>query len=447
MTASNLFARQDSSPIAGAAKKKTSPPIPITSTSTSTPLKRKRASPKSPPNVVTPDPHSSQSMDIRMDSQIPVVVDLQEALSDGGFEDLQVPPCELRPSATLTTGQCFHWKAIIADLDDATAHNKTSAWGTHDATQWIGTLRTPSGDSIVLLVRETPETTLYKVLYAPPTAAVDIRTVLHQYFQLDHSLASMYEKWSENCPRLERIAKCIPGVRILEQDPWECLVSFLCSSNNNIPRIAKILASIRRTYGQPLIRVGEETLYSFPSLTDMRMHATDQDLRERCGLGYRAKYLMGTLALLTDEASLTQLRIEPCADRVQERLLEFPGVGRKVADCVALFSLRQTEAIPVDVHVMNVARRDYFTDKEKSVVGSTASMTPTVYRLVGNLFRNRFPTHSGWAHSLLFVAELPSFRPVLPADLLEEMDRFRRDEEQKKKVQKAAKKKKKEESD
>jgi len=95
-----------------------------------------------------------------------------------------------------------------------------------------------------------------------------------------------------------------------------------------------------------------------------------------------------------------------------------------VADCVALFSLKQADAIPVDVHVWNIARRDYDKDNPKQL-DSIKSLTPTNYRIVGDIFRSRFVEKSGWAHSLLFVAELPSFRPVLPPDLIREMDEVR----------------------
>ena len=106
-------------------------------------------------------------------------------------------------------------------------------------------------------------------------------------------------------------------------------------------------------------------------------------------------------------------------------------MGFKVADCVALFSLQQDSAIPVDVHVWNIARRDY--DQDGALLEHVKSLTPTIYHAVGELFRSRFPEKAGWAHSLLFVAELPSFRPVLPANLVEEMDQFRQQEKEKKK--------------
>jgi len=392
------------------------------------------------------------------------------------FRDLNAPPRELRPSATLTTGQCFHWKAVEVDVvaaavasgnddqDDEDEDDndksskgtaKESAWGSHDAKEWIGILRDyAKGDSsIVLSIRETRETTLYRVLWSPPGYdESDVREHLTSYFRFDSStpsLAELYEEWSGACPRLKTIAKCLPGVRLLDQDPFECLVSFICSSNNNIPRITKMLGKIREEYGRRLLTVGGTALYSFPSLDDLKERATEVDLRSRCGLGYRAKYVMETVRILDSlggEDFLHNLKRGGRGDEagvdVRQELLQFAGVGPKVADCVGLFSLKQDEAIPVDVHVWNIAIRDYDVDGKLAAASSTANgLTPTTYRLVGDLFRSRFPNKAGWAHSLLFVAELPSFKPALPADTIREMDAFRDEEKAKKGRQRAMKQK------
>ena len=221
---------------------------------------------------------------------------------------------------------------------------------------------------------------------------------------------------------------------------------FSTASNNNIPRIASILATLRREYGRRIpipqgYNTGEENAYSFPSLEELRGKVTEADLR-RLGWGYRAKYViqtMETLHNLGGEAYLSTLRNQKDLVAVQEALLHFAGVGRKVADCVALFSLQQTRAIPVDVHVWNIARRDYDPDQALATV---KSLTPGIYKQVGDIFRDRFGGYAGWAHSLLFVAELPSFRPALPKAMLQEMEEFKQLEQARKQQLKEAKAKK-----
>jgi N-glycosylase/DNA lyase len=399
-------------------------PDPISSTeSPSTP--KKRRSPIKLEGLSTPvESPGARSSSLLSD-------EVAKIATDRMFQDLCVPPAELRPSATLTTGQCFHWRVVDTsgsnegdETESKQTESKVSAWGSHDATEWVGTLRvSSSGQSVVLVIRETPDTTMYRVLEAPTD--FNVESFLHSYFQLDEKLVPLYREWSDSCDRLSRIAPCIPGVRIVDQDPWECLVSFICSSNNNIPRIAKMVGAIRREYGEPMVTIGDEVLYSFPSLETLVRRANDDDLRSKCGLGYRSKYLLETMRILESlggETYLWELRSIEDPVVVQDKLVQFCGVGRKVADCVALFSLKQDNSIPVDVHVWNIARRDYDTER---LLEKIKSLTPAAYRQVGDLFRDRFKTKSGWAHSLLFVAELPSFRPTLPNELILEMEKVR----------------------
>jgi 3-methyladenine DNA glycosylase/8-oxoguanine DNA glycosylase len=433
----------------------------VAAMSSPSPKKRKSTTlSDSPPNKKSSKASSNQ----KRTTTLILSSDVAKISPENPWIDLQVPPRELRPSATLTTGQCFNWMVV---RDDSTSHNdnglnlslesSSSAWGSHNETEWVGPLQ-----DMVLSIKETPTTTLYRVLRAPPKGSAttsDISEFLKDYFQLNIRLEPLYKQWSKKDPRLARIAAVIPGVRIVRQNPVECLFSFICSSNNNIPRITKMLSSFRTEYGEklldipirqsiennvdfslnPLPAVHEHlTIYSFPSLEQMQQ-ATLLQLRDM-GLGYRAKYIIETRDLLLDkggEEFLWNLRGKD-ATSVQQELLNFSGIGRKVADCVALFSLDQSEAIPVDVHVQHIASRDY----DSSVLGQAKSLTPTIYNKVANLFRDRFGSYAGWAHSLLFVAELPSFRSVLPPDILEQMDTFRQAELARKSKERQAKKNK-----
>ena len=220
----------------------------------------------------------------------------------------------------------------------------------------------------------------------PQCPEIVVVAALRAYFQLDVSLAALYAEWTavdrgaggEGCGRLARVAACLPGVRILRQEPAECLFSFICSSNNNIPRITLILANIRAAYGTELLalprrnndgtRAPPLVLHSFPTLE--ALHGASEDDLRALGLGYRAKFVANTCTQLRAAggyAHLLALRAVADPAKVQEALTLFPGVGRKVADCVALFSLDQTDAIPVDTHVHQIAVRDY--DRSLAVDG------------------------------------------------------------------------------
>ena len=132
---------------------------------------------------------------------------------------------------------------------------------------------------------------------------------------------------------------------------------------------------------------------------------------------------------------LLDLRQLPCRHDVQNELIQLPGIGKKVADCVALFSLDQSEVVPVDTHVWDIVVRDYDPS-----LADAKSLTPSIYDQVGDTFRRVFPLKAGWAHSLLFAVELPEFKKLLPSSMQEEMTLFASSMKSKKLAKKMAKK-------
>ncbi|KAJ1441117.1 DNA glycosylase, partial [Ochromonadaceae sp. CCMP2298] len=258
------------------------------------------------------------------------------------WEDLRVAPAELRPDSTLTMGQCFNWKKI-------------DCGGVEDK-YWIGMLGPHA-----LIIRQQLHTTEYLSL-----GGEALQPLLWDYFQLDFQLAHLYEQWGAGCERMQIVTERIRGVRVVRQDPWECLISFICSSNNNIARIGQMLDKLRLTYGTYRCSLGgylhRHDLYDFPTAESLAA-ASEADLRA-LGMGYRAKFIKGSAQLVVDKTRAGEAgwfeQMRGIAQAAQAQLLlELPGVGRKVADCVALFSLDQTAAIPVDTHVWNIAIRDY----------------------------------------------------------------------------------------
>ena len=281
------------------------------------------------------------------------------------------------------------------------------------------------GDAAVA-VREHPSTKCCEWRAAADREA-DAKRRLDDYFRTSTSFEELYAGWSASDERFAAVAPAVRGVRILRQDPFECLISFICTSNNNIARITLMLTRLREAFGTkvelPSLDDGESIiLHTFPS-PDKLADIDDKVLRD-LGFGYRAPYVINTCKTIAEKGPgwLEGLR-EKSRQECKEALLECSGVGPKVADCVALFSLDQAACIPVDTHVWRIARRDYDATLE-----DVASITPTVYERVGDLFRDRFGPTAGWAHAVLFAAELPAFRAALPAAVVEEMDAFRDDE-------------------
>jgi len=191
-------------------------------------------------------------------------------------------------------------------------------------------------------------------LLAPDGA--EARERLLRYFGLgreSHAIRRV-EAALEADPVLARVLPSTRGLTILSQDPWEVLVSFIISANNNIPKICQSVERLARALGR---RLGNGA-YAFPS-PDRLAGAHPRTLAV-CLLGYRAPYVRAAARLVADgQVQLDALSRAPLAD-AREHLLTIPGVGEKVADCVLLFGLGHTAAFPVDVWVQRAVERLYF---------------------------------------------------------------------------------------
>jgi N-glycosylase/DNA lyase len=338
---------------------------------------------------------------------------------------LRVSPNELRVTDTLLNGQCFGWRALPRGVDDDPGVGP----------DLVGVL----GNHIVLL-RDLPDDVEFK-LHSGGTSGgggggdpvSSLRAALSDYFHLGASLSALRSQWSKGDARLAQIAPCIPGMRVVRQDPTECLFSFLCSSNNHIGRITMMLSRLRERYGVKLGEVGGVDVYSFPTV-DALAAASEDTLRE-LGFGYRAPFVVQSARRVVANggaAWLENLR-GSTLEEARAELVTLHGVGRKVADCIAVFSLDKTACVPCDTHVWRIACRDM-----DPTLAECKSLTPAVHERVNDLFVARFGTHAGWAHSLLFAAELPQFITRLPLALQAEMQLFRDDDKKAKAERKQA---------
>jgi N-glycosylase/DNA lyase len=173
-----------------------------------------------------------------------------------------------------------------------------------------------------------------------------------------------------------------------------------------------MVRALSEHFGELMGTVDSVDYYAFPRVDKLCEQGVEIKLRT-LGFGYRAKYIVGTARLLMERhtdhegvvAWLISLRERPY-EEVHAALLDFPGVGPKVADCVCLMSLDQHEAIPVDTHVWQIAQRNYgFKGK-----GGTKTLSKQLYQAVGDHFRTLYQPYSGWAHSVLFAADLSSLQ-------------------------------------
>ena len=319
------------------------------------------------------------------------------------WTDLSIPAADFRASASLETGQCFHWKRVAPD-------------------HWLGLI-----DNTCVMLRSTPETTLVKALYGE-LDLTRLRVYLNLGTGMDQvSLSDMQAEWDELA---KGAAIAMPGARVLQQKPEEALISFICSANNNLARITLILDRLREQCGTSIGKLpedlGQEMVKEYGIHPAVRVPTHVQDFVSRgrlcafrtlravadlgegqlkgLGLGYRAKYVATTAAMLAKDESgevLEQLRHEG-RETAERELCRLPGVGPKVAACVALYGLGFHDAIPVDVHVARVAGRFAPPQLARRLRGS---LTPKIQKDVANLFRDRFGQYAGWAQHVIFAAE------------------------------------------
>lgn len=169
-------------------------------------------------------------------------------------------------------------------------------------------------------------------------------TFWREYFDLDTDYGAIKARLTESEPAIEAAVKYGAGIRILKQDLFETIISFIVSQNSNIPRIRKNIESICRTYGEYIGEVSGRELYAFPA--PEALAAADIDDLTELRLGYRSRYIRAA----------GEKFAACCRPECREDVLDYPGVGPKVANCVMLFGLRDTAAFPVDTwvrHIMN----------------------------------------------------------------------------------------------
>lgn len=175
------------------------------------------------------------------------------------------------------------------------------------------------------------------------------------YFDLERDYAAIESVIAEDT----RLKVCLPGacgIRVFNQEPFEALISFIISANNNIKRISGIVERLARTAGKRIEFMGRE-LYAFPTPDELSLIGEEQ--LKAIGTGYRAPYIVDTARRIRDGYDLEALRTLDLNEARRE-LLSFKGVGPKVADCILLFSLGHTDAFPIDVWIDRAMNELFF---------------------------------------------------------------------------------------
>ena len=258
--------------------------------------------------------------------------------------------------ATFNSGQAFRWQ------------RQHDAWIGVIGRHWVRLAKTPSQ------------------LTASCAVPTDDWDWLIKYLQLDVDLDAVLSSFPGDEPLRAAIGAC-RGLRLLRQDPWECLASFILSSTKQIVQIQQIVALLCERFGDPIPTLSGSA-FAFPA--PQRLAQCSETELRGCKMGFRAPYLLATArAVAGGEFCLERISRLSLED-AREQLIQLPGVGRKIADCVLLFAYGFQTAFPVDVWVMKALRQLYFPKRRVTA------------RRIHQFSATYFGPHAGYAQQYLF---------------------------------------------
>ena len=220
----------------------------------------------------------------------------------------------------------------------------------------------------------------------------NIEDIIYDYFDLNRDYERIKETLSEIDENMKKSVLYGKGIRILNQDLWETIMSFIISANNNIPRIKGIIERLSKKYGSKISFNGKE-YYTFPTPEQLR-DVTVEDYR-KLGLGFRDIRLYETTQMiLNKDIDLEKLKNNSNTIEVREELLKLSGVGPKVADCILLFStLKRFEVFPIDVWVRRVMNDLYIKQEDETKVSK---------KQIEKIAEEKFGNLAGLAQQYLF---------------------------------------------
>lgn len=220
----------------------------------------------------------------------------------------------------------------------------------------------------------------------------NIKTTVEEYFDLNRNYENIKNKLSKIDENMKKSIEYGKGIRILNQDLWETIISFIISANNNIPRIKGIIERLSKKYGKEINWKGNK-YYTFPTAKQLK-DVTVQEYRE-LGLGFRDIRLYETTHMILDKKiNLEEMQKNPDTIQVREQLLSLSGVGPKVADCILLFStLKRFEVFPIDVWVRRVMNDLYIHNQDETKVNK---------KEIEKIANEKFGNLAGLAQQYLF---------------------------------------------
>lgn len=220
----------------------------------------------------------------------------------------------------------------------------------------------------------------------------EIQQTVENYFDLNRNYEKIKEQLSKIDQNMKKSIEYGNGIRILNQDLWETIISFIISANNNIPRIKGIIERLSEKYGDEIKYKGNK-YYTFPTPEQLK-NVTVEEYR-KLGLGFRDIRLYETTKMvLNKQVDIENMKNNPNTIEVREELLKLSGVGPKVADCILLFSdLKRFEVFPIDVWVRRVMNDLYIKNEDETKVNK---------KQIKKIANEKFGDLAGLAQQYLF---------------------------------------------
>ena len=261
---------------------------------------------------------------------------------------------DFEPKHIFENGQIFRWEVLDGEY-------------TFVADKYISRIKRLNIDEVAALSRDTG-------IPLPADSAVirlknagdltDYQSFWHNYFDMDRDYDALKKEFSAIDSYMQRAIEFASGMRVLNQDFFEMIISFIISSNNNIGRIKKSVAKLSELAGAQFAEIDGVPYYKFPAPDAIA--ALDADLlKNYAGVGYRSPYIIQSAKMIADGAiNLEAIRSMPY-DEAHAEIMRLPGVGPKVADCILLFGDAREIAFPVDTWVIKVMN-EYYLGNEKN---------------------------------------------------------------------------------
>uniref|UniRef100_A0A1B0APN1 N-glycosylase/DNA lyase n=1 Tax=Glossina palpalis gambiensis TaxID=67801 RepID=A0A1B0APN1_9MUSC len=305
---------------------------------------------------------------------------------------LAVKDNELNLDLTLLGGQSFRWLKSLNCKGEA---------------EWHGV-----AFNAFWMLRQNQERLFYKVYPNPLDSGIRDKKYYEQflkcYLRLDFDLLKCVNQWRKAHQHFDKIAIHLKAVRVLNQDPLENIISFICSQNNNIKRISTMVQWLCNKYGEKIGHFEGRDEFSFPTITSLLESENQLESSLRTAkFGYRAKFIAQSVQKINEYGGLEwfeKLRTLPYSEARQE-LVQLPGIGYKVADCICLMSLNHMDSVPVDTHIFKIAQRIYLP-----ALVNVKSVTPKIYDQIAEHFRKVYGEYAGWAQAIVFCSELQQFQ-------------------------------------